>query len=261
MIEACVQRVLMTGDTVGGVWTFALEVAEQFGARGIDVMLAAMGGAPSTEQRAQAERIPNLEVLESGFRLEWMDDPWEDVEEAGRWLLDLEEEYAPDVVHLNTLPHGALRWRSPVVLTVHSCVLSWWDAVHGEPAPANWNRYRAEVEESLKAVDVLIAPSSAMMKAVEANYGADLPPTRIVANGSRESRFPPGKKEPFVFSAGRLWDEAKNIRAIAEVAGALPWPVYVAGEYRHPDGRMAAFPGCHMLGRLGAGEIAEWYSR
>ena len=40
-----------------------------------------------------------------------MDDPWRDVAESGHWLLDLEEQYAPDVVHLNRYGHGALPWQ------------------------------------------------------------------------------------------------------------------------------------------------------
>jgi glycosyltransferase involved in cell wall biosynthesis len=261
MIEPRVHRILMTGDTVGGVWTFTIELAEALGARGVEVVLAAMGGPPSADQRAQAARIPTLDLLASDFRLEWMNDPWDDVEESGRWLLDLEEEYAPDVVHLNTLCHGALPWRSAVVLTAHSCVLSWWEAVHGEPAPPRWNRYRAEVEQSLKAVDLLTTPSRSMMDAVEAQYGPDLPRTRVAPNGCRGSRFCAAGKEPFVLAAGRLWDEAKNIRAVAEAAGRLPWPVYIAGEHRHPDGRIADFPGCRILGLLAPGDLAGWYGR
>ena len=38
------------------------------------------------------------------------------------------------------------------------------------------------------------------------------------------------KKEPFIFSAGRLWDEAKNVRLLAEISSQLPWKVVVAGD-------------------------------
>jgi glycosyltransferase involved in cell wall biosynthesis len=262
MIEPRLHRILTTGDTVGGVWTFTMELAAELGARGIEVVLAAMGGPPTEQQREQAARIPTLDLLASDFRLEWMDDPWDDVEESGRWLLDLEEEYAPDVVHLNTLCHAALPWRSAVVVTAHSCVLSWWDAVHGEAAPQRWARYRAEVEQSLKAADLLVAPSKCMLNAVEAHYGSDLPRTRVVPNGCRASRFRAvEQKEPFVLAAGRLWDEAKNVRAVAEIAGRLPWPVYVAGDTRHPGGREVEFAGCRMLGRLSPNEMCDWYAR
>ena len=94
---------------------------------------------------------PNLEVLPSGFKLEWMDEPWRDVAESGRWALDLERRYGPDVVHLNSYGHGALAWRTPVVVTAHSCVLSWWRVVKGCPAPPSWDRYRDVVTATLQA--------------------------------------------------------------------------------------------------------------
>src|SRR6184192_1933961 len=107
------RRVLMTGDTVGGVWTFTLELAEALASNNIEVILATMGGPPS-------EQVPNITLLANDWKLEWMPDPWHDIEESGKWLLDLEQRYAPDVVHLNSFGHGALPWQSPTVLTAHS---------------------------------------------------------------------------------------------------------------------------------------------
>ena len=43
----------------------------------------------------------------------------------------------------------------------------------------------------------------------------------------------------FVLTAGRLWDEAKNVAALADVAPTLTWPVYLAGE-------PVALSGCHL---------------
>ena len=53
-LEAMIKRILMTGDTVGGVWTYTMELAEALGAHGIHVVLAALGGAPSDAQRQEA---------------------------------------------------------------------------------------------------------------------------------------------------------------------------------------------------------------
>jgi glycosyltransferase involved in cell wall biosynthesis len=248
-----IRRILMTGDTVGGVWTYTMELAEALGAHGVEVVLAAMGGPPSRGQRAEAARIHNLDLLASDFKLEWMDDPWRDVEASGTWMLDLEEQYAPDVVHLNSYGHGALPWKTPMVVTAHSCVLSWWQAVKGCAAPETWDRYRQTVTQTLRAADAVIAPSAAMAKAVEDHY--DIDTTRVVPNGRCPSRFRRGVKEPFVLTAGRLWDEAKNVGAVAAVAPKIAWPVYVAGEAREK------IPDCRMLGRLSADALAEWYSR
>ncbi|HYH44469.1 MAG TPA: glycosyltransferase family 4 protein, partial [Thermoanaerobaculia bacterium] len=101
------RKVLMTADTVGGVWTYALELARGLADQGIEVAIATMGAPVDGLQREMAGRIPRLKVFESNFKLEWMDDPWRDVERAGDWLLGLEERFAPDLIHLNGYAHAA----------------------------------------------------------------------------------------------------------------------------------------------------------
>jgi glycogen synthase len=249
------KRVLMTGDTAGGVWTFCLELARSLERYDVEVVLAAMGGPASDGQRAEARRIPNLRVHESAFKLEWMENPWDDVAESKRWLRDLERSAKPDLLHLNTYAHASVPWSTPAVLTGHSCVISWWRAVHGEEAPPNWNRYRQEVVRGLRGAALVTAPSNAMLHALEQCYGL-LPHARAVYNGCEPSRFSRRRKEEIILCAGRLWDKGKNAAALAHIAPDLPWPVYLAGEVDD-----IAVSGCHALGRLSREELSAWYSR
>ena len=107
------RRVLMTADTVGGVWIYCLELAAALGRRGLTVGIATMGPPPSDEQYAQAALLPSVELFESSFRLEWMEEPWDDVDDAGDWLLHVAQAFGPDVVHLNNYCHGGLPWNAP----------------------------------------------------------------------------------------------------------------------------------------------------
>ena len=252
--------VLMTVDTVGGVWTYALELAEALGRDGVNVALATMGGPISRAHRAMVRRLSNVEVYESRYKLEWMDDPWTDVAEAGEWLLALAGETRPDLIHLNGYAHGALDWGRPVVVVGHSCVLSWWQAVKGEPAPSSWDRYRREVARGLHAADLVIAPTWSMLSALERQYGR-LRRSRVVPNGRQAAGFPPGLREPFLLSAGRLWDEAKNLASLAAVAPGLPWPTYVAGSSAHPNGRVVDADGVRSLGPITPEALAGWMAR
>jgi glycogen synthase len=258
-----IKRVLMTGDTVGGVWTFTMELAGSLSERNVEVILASLGGYPTRTQLAEAAEIARLRLLTSEWKLEWMDDPWADVEESGRWLMRCEKEYQPDVVHLNSFAHGALPWHTPVVLTAHSCVASWWSAVKREALPETWSRYRAEVERSLNAAGRVTAPSVAMLSTLHENYGVDLDSDRCraIPNGRRAGVFHRGVKEPFILTAGRLWDEAKNVAAVAKAALKLAWPVYVAGEEKSPAGARFLVEGCRMLGKLSTCQLADWYAR
>lgn len=250
------ERVLMTADTVGGVWTYAVELARELDARGVEVAIAAMGAEPSAHQRAQLVGTRAVTLFPSAWKLEWMQDGWEDVARAGEWLLRLEREVRPDVVHLNQFAFGALPFQAPTLLVAHSCVLSWWRAVRGGEAPAEWDTYRDKVRRGLAGAGLVAAPTRAMLQSLAVNYG--WPGEGLVLpNGASGALFAPAAKQPFVLAAGRFWDEAKNLAALERVAPALPWPVKVAGAYRHPDGGTVAPQGVQCLGEIAREALAR----
>ncbi|GGF09050.1 glycosyltransferase family 4 protein [Hymenobacter cavernae] len=251
----------MTADTVGGVWTYALELIRGLAPYGTHVALATMGAPLSEAQRQQVATIENLTLYESTYQLEWMDNPWDDVSRAGQWLLDLASKLSPDLIHLNGMAHGSLAWGKPVLVVVHSCVLSWWRAVLGEDAPISWDTYREWVSRGLRAANRVVAPTEALLTEVEKLYGP-FRASSVVYNGCDPQHFRPSAKEPFILSMGRVWDEAKNISLLASIAANLPWPVYIAGDATHPTtGETLALPNVHVLGKLSATEAAAWLSR
>ncbi len=65
MIPQPVGHILMTADTVGGVWTYAMELARGLADHGVQVSLATMGGHLSPDQWADARSLSNLQVYES----------------------------------------------------------------------------------------------------------------------------------------------------------------------------------------------------
>jgi glycogen(starch) synthase len=256
-------KILMTADTVGGVWTYAMELIRTLYECGMDVALATMGGRMNPQQRAECDRSRCAAVFESDFRLEWMDNPWTDLCKSSDWLLDIESEIHPDVIHLNGYFHAALPWSAPVLVVGHSCVLSWWQAVKDEPAPESfWAKYRRRVILGLRAADYVVAPSRAMLESIHTFYGVRARDS-VIPNGRGSSLFAPGKKENLILSAGRLWDEAKNIVALDRIAKQLLWPVYVAGDCGAPNGAEGSFQGLDVkpLGRLSSAQIADWMAR
>jgi glycogen(starch) synthase len=253
-------NVLMTADPVGGVWTYSLDLARALGEEGVRVTLATMGGLPSASQREEAQRIDSLTLYSSEYRLPWMDDPWDDVRAAGDWLQTVATRVAPDLVHLNEPVHGSLKWNVPVVAVGHSCVLSWWNAVLGAPAPPSWNRYRDAMVRGLSQADAVVAPSQWMLQQLRRYYGVRM--GRVIPNGREPNAIDTSGKAPLVFAAGRVWDPAKNLMVLDEVAGGLAWPVYVAGEPRDPDGQ-TALQARHvqLLGKLSGSEVGSWLQR
>ena len=252
-------RVLMTADAVGGVWQYALQLASLLAGRHVQVILATMGPEPSATQQSEALAIPGLSLRTSSFALEWMPNPWADVNRAAEWLLRLEADFSPDVVHLNGFAHANLPWRTPVLVVAHSCVSSWSEAVTGERPSAEWHEYVQRVSDGLAAATAVVAPTQAMAEALTRHYLVNRAVT-VIANCRDGTIWSPQTKEPLVFAAGRVWDPAKNLLALDDVSRHIEWPVYVAGDNRI-NGGGGALQHAHELGRLSSAAMASWMGR
>jgi len=254
-----VKRVLMTADTIGGVWVFAMELIRELEKKNIEVILATMGKEVNSDQLKQIRELKNIILEESSYKLEWMQDPWSDISKAGDWLLNLEMKYAPDLIHLNEYSYASISWNSPVILTAHSCVYSWFSEVKGILPDNYWKTYREKVTSALNSAELVVAPTKTMMDYLNKFYGSfDL--RKVISNGRNSKAFSPSEKEAYIFSAGRLWDEAKNIRLVAEVSPLLSWPVYVAGDYKNPDKEEIYFDNVNWLGIINEKRMAEMFS-
>lgn len=250
------QRVLMTADTVGGVWNYCVELARGLQRRGVQTMIATMGPPASQSQRAEAQQIEGVTVVESGLKLEWMNEPWAEVDQAGEWLLRLEEQFKPDIIHLNGFSHGALAFEAPKVVVCHSDVISWWQAVKKEEAPAEYDVYRERVKAGLRGAQAVISPTNAMLQTIIRNFGP-VKNAAVVLNGTHSGGYYIGEKENIIFSAGRLWDEAKNISLLSQAASGVPWRVMVAGD----PGETRVPLNIVGLGKLDHAQMVDLYAR
>jgi glycosyltransferase involved in cell wall biosynthesis len=218
----------------------------------LEIALVVMGPPPNEAQRAQLAQLPHVLLFTEEFALEWMEDPWTEVDAAGEWLLEVAEIFAPDVVHLSGYAHAALDWGVPVIVVAHSCALTWWRAVNGTPAPNFYAEYRRRISAGLCAADLVVAPTAAMLQALEEEYGIQAR-SRVIPNGRNGPLFRPASKDPVIISAGRLWDEAKNFKLLEEIGPTLLMPLLAAGG-SNPERPLL---GCRALGVLSEEEIAR----
>jgi glycogen synthase len=250
--------ILMTVDPIGGVWNYALDLCRELGH--CEIALASMGKPLTKGQRAQVEELAHVELFESDFKLEWMDDPWRDIAAAGDWLGNLVETIRPCLVHLNQFAHGALAWNMPCLVVGHSCVYSWFQAVKGRPPEDDWREYKSMVSRGLRGANRVTAPSRWMLSSLVKAYG-EFAAAEPIYNGRSAGDFVPIMKEDFILTAGRLWDEAKNIAVLDAIAARQSWPIYAAGENTGPNGAQIPLEHLRLLGRLDAATLAQWMGR
>jgi len=249
-------RVLMTADAAGGGFNYALTLARELSARHVQVRIACIGPEPSADQWQAIRELPGLSLVHAPFALEWMDAPWSDVDRAGDWLLELARDFRPDLVHINGFSHASLPWDVPAVVVAHSCVVSWWHAVFGEPPPARYAEYRRRVTRGLNDADAVVAPSASMLESMRAfhEYGG---PGTVIFNGVRARDYVSRPKQPVALAAGRFWDPAKNVELLLAAASKLPWPLLLAGANPRERDLSAAPAPVRYLGELPRSALAR----
>ena len=132
-------RVLVTADAVGGVWQYSIDLARGLSRLGIETALAVMGPSPSETQLAAARQVDGLDLVDTGLPLDWLADEPASLRAAGEEIAALAIRSDTDLLQLNTPALAAeTRFPLPVVAVQHSCVATWWEAVHGTPLPADF---------------------------------------------------------------------------------------------------------------------------
>lgn len=255
-----VSRVFMTTDAVGGVWSYALELAAGFSRRGISTDLAILG--PVTPAAlAEAARRPGVCVHATGLPLDWTADSASALAAASRALADVAARCCPDVVHLNAPALAAVSpFPAPTVVVAHSCVATWWQAVRRGALPADFAWRTALTARGLRAAGAIIAPSASFAAAVRDTYGADLEVIAVRNGRAPAARTRPPARQDCVLTAGRLWDEGKNVAALDRAAKQLASPFYAAGPLSGPNGAAIRLSHLRPLGQLDASALASWYA-
>ena len=250
-------KLLLTTDAVGGVWTYSLELAQAL-AEADDVMvyLAVLGPSPAAEQMDAAAATPGLQLVDTGLPLDWLAEDPAQMREAARRLNDLAVSAGVDLVQLHTPALATIPYDVPVVGVVHSCVGSWWAAVKEGSLPDDL-AWRADlVREGLRTMDAVIAPTHAFAAAVRETYGLPSVPL-AVHNGRTSARQAEAAQGDVAFTAGRLWDEGKDVAAFDRAAALSSVPFRAAGPLGGPNGTGVTLTHAQALGRLDDAALRE----
>lgn len=254
-------RILMTTDTIGGVWTFTKELSTELLSSGCAVALVSFGRTPSPAQRqwvtVQSEKWgTNFYFAASDAPLEWMDDNAGAFTIGARLLNRVAQSFAAEFLLSSQYCYGALECDLPRALVAHSDVLSWAVNCRGRELEGSaWlDRYWRLVTDGLKDADAVIAPTRWMLEALASHFA--LPgDARVIHNGrTLEPSTAALHRKCQGVSVGRLWDEGKNLKVLADIRA--PFPILIAGETEHQSARFSSSnPDLMLLGELAEEQV------
>ncbi|CAA9267503.1 MAG: hypothetical protein AVDCRST_MAG77-3737 [uncultured Chloroflexi bacterium] len=289
-------RVLLVTDAVGGVWDSCLALAQALGHSGqAKVLLAVVGPPPAESQVAAARAVPGLALRQLDGRLEWMEGGRDWLERHRAAAGALAAEWRADLVHVNQLGlagvgealgrtsgagGGQGGRRPPVLLGVHSDLVTWWTWVKdGGEAPRtlpDYLRWQLDLaRHALQQADAVVCPSGFLAGEITRHYQLDRTPHVVhnavalpvdSVNADDETQEVGRQDDLAVTVAGRAWDEAKNVKLVAEALRLCrrPWRLEVAGEVvepGRPPSAMPAAPGLSYSGFLDKHALASLLGR
>ncbi len=234
-------RILLTTDTVGGVWQYSQTLLRELVERGHEIMLAVFGSL--SDERASS-LPPEVGVATRDLALEWMPGAAQDLERGTEWLERLAVAWGPDVIHLNQFAYARGRYAAPVLVVAHSDVRSWYADVRGVEPPAGWDAYSDIVRAGLHAAAAVVAPTAYQSGRLAQHYGRTA--ARVIHNGIEPPPVPPEEvraaQRPLVLLAGRAWDEAKGVSVVEEALehmGEDAPSIHLVGPLEGPAGEIA----------------------
>lgn len=222
-------HILVTTDTLSGVWTYTQELVIGLVNRGIHVTLVSFGDIPLPPQTAWMNSLDGLDFRPTAFRLDWMQEAEQNLDESSAYLADLVSETSPDLLHLNHLCYGDLPVRVPRLVVAHRDFISWWRGVHGvEPRESQWLQwYRNAVAKGISRANAVVAPSVWMLDTIRGCYGR---PNKgvVIYNGRNPVHFNPYvSKDESVLAVGRFLDAGKQVNLLTQ--HTHPVPVCIVG--------------------------------
>jgi Glycosyltransferase Family 4 len=182
-------RILMTTDTVGGVWSLTKELAGELLREGCAIALISLGRKPSQAQQAWADEQKRQWGTRFCFEgldtpLEWMPENNHAFAGAAPVLSRVAEDFEADLLLSSQYCFGALAADIPRVVVAHSDVLSWANTCRPEGLQDSaWlETYCELVSRGLDGADAVVAPTHWMLNALASNFR--LPrERRVIPNG------------------------------------------------------------------------------
>jgi len=246
--------VLLTVEPPGAAWPHVDTLVRELSALGVDVAVAAIA-PPRPGQRVEYAGIPGVELLPCPAAAPSVPEHLAKRERIASWLMEVEEVFNPDVIHLTGYLHAGLPWCGKVLVAGTPGIGTSYGRLD-----ANQRRScRVAFSHGLERADMVVTPTATMMAALGRNFG--IARGRTIHDGRDPGRYAPAVKEPVILSVGAIRQDPAQPAPIERVAGSLPWPMVVAGDQFDGNGRPLRLEGVTALGRVHAAQLAPWFNR
>lgn len=257
-------RLLITTDTVGGVWRFSQELVKGLLEAGDSVALVSFGRPMSSSQRAECVWIAARWGERFAYHitkvpLEWMQENESCLHDGEVILEKVAREFRAELLHSNQFCYGAAQLGIPIAVTAHSDVLSWARSCNGGLLQeSSWlKQYHSLVQNGLNCASIVTAPTEWMLRALQQSFS--VPAERYaIANGRTIPAARVNHRKLQAVTAGRLWDEAKDVALLGNVSS--PFALVVAGETHESGANFAAIRNLEFVGSLREDEMLRLFA-
>jgi glycosyltransferase involved in cell wall biosynthesis len=249
------RRILLTIDSVGGVWRYGLDLARGLADLGIESVFVGFDPPPDREQREEAEALGDLHWC--GLPLDWQVRRVDELERVPETVATIAAATKAEIIQVNAPSQAAgLASDVPVVAVSHSCVTSWFLAVRGTGLPADWAWQGSLNQAGLSRADAIVAPSRSHADLLARCY-RDTGIIQVVPNACRSWPLPARQRQPFAYAAARWWDEGKNASCLDAAAALAEWPIVAVGANTGPQGQRFYFRNVEHRGEVTHAEVRQ----
>jgi len=211
-------KLLITTDTSNEVWNYTVKLCEalMFYIKA-DILMVNFGANLNKFQEEEAKRL-NIQVVHTAYFPKSSDQ--KELKNAEAYLIQVINDFNPNIVHLNNYITISDRVECPVVVTGHGDLISllkWTKSNITE----NIDQYRQIVKKALNSADAAVLTSRFAVECLIKEYDFKNK-FRVIYNGINIEPSGILPEKPCILAEGNLNDRSKNISLLAKIADKIP---------------------------------------
>lgn len=211
-------KLLITTDVSSEIWSYTIKLCEsiKFYIKA-DILIVSFGGKPDKFQEEEAKAL-NLDIMYTDYFPEISDK--RAVIDAENFLLQVINDFDPNIVHLNHYMTISDKVECPVIVTGHGDLISLIKWTRSNTFK-NIDQYRESVKNAVNSADAVILTSRFAVECLHKEYDFNNK-FRVIYNGINIDTASNLPEKPCILAEGDLNDRSKNIGLLMKIADKIP---------------------------------------